>query len=293
MPIHTFVLLREKMSRIVKLLILTSFMGAYAIGVSAQGVHYADSTRYKSTSTVHTFNHHYNNYRKRPKPITKEMSVGFRFNTDGWSFYIDRGKVKSEDYRHADMFYSVRLWQLEVGEKKHPKEYKSTNSNLDPYAGVKPTPFIFGKINNFYTIKLGYGKRKMIAGKPDPGSIAIHWVYMGGLSLGLLKPYYIKVDNSVDPIKYTDATRDQFLSEQNIIGAAGFTKGWNEVKLIPGIHAKTALHFDFAASRKTVLAIETGLNAELYTQKIPLMVNQEAKPYFLDIFASFQFGKRW
>lgn len=178
------------------------------------------------------------------------------------------------------MFHDILLWQFELSEKKNPKEYKSTNSNLDPYSGSKPTPFIFGKINNFYALKLGIGKRKMIAGKPDPGTVSIHWVYAGGLSIGMLKPYYIKVYNEPNPIKYTDNNRDEFLSQSTIIGAAGFKEGLHEITFIPGLQAKTALHFDFAANRKTVLAIETGVNAEIYSQAIPLMVNQKATPLF-------------
>lgn len=230
---------------------------------------------------------------KRPKPIRTEFSGGLRLNTDGWSIFFDRGKVKTDDERHSDMFHDVILWQVEFSEKKDPKEYKTTNSNLDPYSGSKPTPFIFGKINNFYALKLGIGKRKMIAGKPESGTISIHWVYEGGLSIGMLKPYYIKVYNENNPIKYTDEKRDEFLAQNSIIGAAGFREGLHEIKFVPGLHVKTALHFDFAGNRKTVLAIETGINAEIYSQAIPLMVNQTAKPYFLNIFASFQFGKRW
>lgn len=171
---------------------------------------------------------------KRPKPIRTEFSGGLRLNTDGWSIFFDRGKVKTDDERHSDMFHDVILWQVEFSEKKDPKEYKTTNSNLDPYSGSKPTPFIFGKINNFYALKLGIGKRKMIAGKPESGTISIHWVYEGGLSIGMLKPYYIKVYNENNPIKYTDEKRDEFLAQNSIIGAAGFREGLHEIKFVPG-----------------------------------------------------------
>jgi len=266
-------------------------LGSLPLISNAQNIHYPDSTSTRQMTMV-----------KRPikkplvkkiKPITREFSGGVRLGTDGWSIFVDRGSVRSEDTKHSDMFYTVRIWQIELSEKKDPKEYKSTNANLDPYAGVKSTPFIFGKINNFYSLKFGYGNRKMIAGKPDPGTVSIHWLYVGGLALGMLKPYYIKTDNEANPIKYSDSTKDAFLSETNIIGSAGFGQGLSEIKFIPGIHAKTALHFDFAANRKTVLAIETGVSAELYTKSIQLMARRDAVPYFFNFYASFQFGKRW
>jgi hypothetical protein len=259
----------------------------------AQVTYNSDSGRAKSVNLATTPAYHPKPVVKKPKPITTELSGGLRLNTNGWSFFMERGRVKPEDERHADMFYNVILWQFELSEIKNPKEYKTTNSNVDPNITSKPTPFIFGKINNFYTLKLGIGKRKMIAGKPEPGTVSVHWVYAGGLSVGMLKPYYIKVYNEPNPIKYSDATHDEFLSENGIIGAGGFMQGLHEIKFVPGLQAKTALHFDFAASRKTVLAVEFGVDAEIYTQNIPLMVNQTATPYFFNIFGSFQFGKRW
>jgi len=237
---------------------------------------------------------------KKPKPITKEFSGGVRLNTDGWSVFVDKGWVKSEDSRNADKFYNVRIAQIELSEHKHVKELKTTNPN-PVINNEKPKPYIYGKINNFYTLKLGYGNRKMIAGKPEQGTVAIHWVYMGGLSLGMLKPYYLDAyvmpDNprrlKKESIKYSEETKQSFLGQQYIVGSSGWSKGLNEIKYVPGIQAKTGLHFDFAASRKTKLAIEVGVSAELYTQKIEILANQDAYPYLFNGYVSLQFGKRY
>lgn len=226
---------------------------------------------------------------KRPKPISKELSGGVRLNTDGWSLFMERGVVKSEA-RESDWFYNLRYAQIEFSEKKHAKEKRTTN----PGGAESPKSYIFGKVNNFYTFKVGYGNRRMIAGKPDPGTVSIHWIYNGGLSLGLLKPYYLNV-SSGEEIKYTDASKDEFLTGYNIIGSSGLFKGIKEMKYIPGLQLRTGLHFDFAARerKKSKLAIETGIAAELYTQKIELMANQKASPYFVNLYLSFQFGRRW
>src|SRR5690606_8878525 len=143
-----------------------------------------------------------------------ELSFGLRLNTDGWSVFADKGYVKSED-RKSDYFYNIRLFQVEFGEKKHPKEIKRSNNLGASYGEEKAKPFIFGKINNFYSLKLGYGARKMIAGKPEQGTVSIHWVYLGGLALGMEKPYYIEAYVPQDnfgtlvqqTIKYTDETK--------------------------------------------------------------------------------------
>jgi len=226
---------------------------------------------------------------KGPKPITRELSFGLRLTSNGWGIFADRGSIVTDDEKHRDMFYNIRLLQVDFSEIKNPKEIKSS----DPSGSS--SSFIYGKINDFYALNLGYGFRKMIAGKPDPGTVSIHWVGVVGLSLGLMKPYYIKAyyNGSLQEIKYSDDTKQAFLSMNNIAGKSSFSKGLGETKIAPGIHAKTGLHFDFSTNRKNVLGLETGINGELYTQKIPIMANQKAVPYFVNLYISFQFGKRW
>lgn len=238
---------------------------------------------------------------KKPKPIRSEISAGFRLNSDGWSGFIDRGIVKSKETKYSDLFHNIRLYQVELSEHKDPKEIKRAITDQSTSGGSqKSKPFVFGKINNFYTLKLGYGIRKMIAGKPEPGTVSIHLVVLGGLALGMEKPYYvdgyIPQDNfgTLVPatFKYTDSTKSSFLNEQYLQGSAGFAKGLGEIQFVPGLHFKTALHFDFAASRHTVLAVETGINLEYYTKSIQIMANQDGKAFFGNLFASFQFGRR-
>jgi hypothetical protein len=239
---------------------------------------------------------------KKPKPIRTELSGGLRLNSNGWGLFIDKGWVKSEE-KDRDYFYNIKLLQLELDEIRHPKEVKRSNNPSDN----SPMAFAYGKINNFYALKLGYGARKMIAGKPEHNTVAIHWVYLAGISAGLVKPYYLEVQSvkgpnagPVETIKYSDSNERKFLGlrEDNgtvnyIIGSAGFGKGLGEIGFNPGLHVKTALHFDFAPSKTMKMAVETGVSAELYAKKIELMALQKAYPYTVSVYASFQFGKRW
>lgn len=231
-----------------------------------------------------------------------ELSGGLRLNTDGWSLFLERGKVKEPD-RSTDYYYDLVFWQLEFGEKKHPQEIKRSNTIASSVDAAKP--FIYGKVSNFYSLKIGYGKRKMLAGKPklgedvEPKTVSVHWVYAGGLSVGLEKPYYIDAyvnENGVlvqKTINYTDTTQEDFLTQQYIVGSAGLTEGIGETKIVPGIHGRTALHFDFAGTKKTKLAVETGVNVEIYSRAIQLMAEQNDLPFFVNAYVSFQIGKRW
>lgn len=241
---------------------------------------------------------------KKPKPLRTELSGGFRLTSDGWSLFADKGYVLSDEPKYSDLFYNVRLFQVEFGEHKSPKEQK--RQPVDQTArGENASVYIFGKINNFYSLRLGYGFRRLIAGKPEPGTVSIHWTGVAGLALGLEKPYYLEAFVPQSPntgtfsqktIKYSDSTAPSFLNDQAIIGYAGWTKGLSEIKVVPGLHAKTALHFDFAKNARkgvNLMALEVGVSAELYTRKIALMAMQDNTPYLINMFASLQFGKRW
>lgn len=227
---------------------------------------------------------------KLPKPIRSEISFGLRLNTNGWSVYSDYGRAKTNDMKRVDMFRNVLYLQTEFTEKKDPKEEKVKSQTL---TNKGSSTYIYGKVNNFYALKIGLGYRKLIAGKPDPGCVSIHWATTGGFALGLLKPYYITLAGGSQSIKYTDINQSDFLDERIIQGNAGFSKGLSEMQFVPGGHIKSAFHFDFSANRKNVIAVEAGVNAEFYSTPVVLMANQKPSSAFYDLFVAFQFGRRW
>jgi hypothetical protein len=230
---------------------------------------------------------------KLPPVLRGELSGGLKLNSDGWSIFVDKGYLRGGDRFGAinrDKFFHVRLFEFELSEIKHPKEVKA-NSIL-PGISFLPGAYILGKINSFYQFKIGYGRRQLIAGKPDPGTISIHWVYLGGFSAGLLKPYYLEL-LSLGEVKYTEGIETDFVSPGNIKGKAPFGKGLDETKFIPGVYFKTGLHFDFSTKRNGLTALETGISGAYYTQKIVQMVRQDPKQFFFNFYASLQFGKRW
>ncbi len=256
-----------------------------------EAVFSSDSTKVLKAPAFAVNNNNTNKVRK-PKPIKKELSLGYRLGSDGWSVFSDYGRVRAIDAKHPDMFHNVLLYQLELTEKHDPKEQKiKIENNTSTFS----SSYRYGKINNFYALKLGFGFRKMLAGKPDPGAVSIHWVNLGGFSLGMLKPYYLKMSSIAggDVIKYTDLNKEDFLNEYNIEGKGGFAKGLDELQMIPGGHFKSALHFDYATAKNVVFAVEAGVNAEYYSQEVQLMASQPARAGFYNLFVSLQVGSRW
>ena len=216
----------------------------------------------------------------------KHSIFGFKLNTDGWGGSYELGKIKTP--------YKATLYQLEFNEKKHPKESKQSSQKDVGGFILLGNPFVYGKQNIFYQLKLGLGQQIMIGGKGNKNGVGVYGLYAGGFSAGLLRPYYVSVDDGSGferEIKYTQQDSALFLG-QSIVGGTGLAKGWGELKFVPGLHAKGAIRFDWGRFNNTITAVELGFNFEYYTQKIVQMVNVPGKNFFTNAYISILFGSR-
>lgn len=215
----------------------------------------------------------------------KQSVFGVKVNTDGYGAFFEMGRLKTPR--------KSSLYSLEIGERKHPKEEKVPASQN----GYLSNPYVFGKINNFYYAKLGYAQQRLIGNKGNKNGVAVSAIYGGGLSAGLLKPYYIKVydtdNNTVSDVKYNGSNSDVFLNDpSSIVGASGFGKGLGEMKFTPGAYVKTAMRFDYGRYNELVSAIEVGLNVEFYSKKMPVMLLTKERQLFFNAYAAIAFGRR-
>ena len=219
----------------------------------------------------------------------KHNIFGFKLNHDGYGLSYEYGKLKTP--------YRATIFQFELNEKKHNKEEKqSTSDNIGGGFVVLGNPFVYGKQNSFYQLKLGIGQQLMIGGKGNKNGVGVYAIFAGGFSAGLLRPYYIEVESppnsgQVKKIKYSAADSAEFLGPF-IIGGTGITSGWGDMKFTPGVHGKMALRFDWARFNNTITAIEFGFNFEYYTKEVEQMVNVEGKNFFTNGYLSILFGNR-
>jgi len=230
-----------------------------------------------------------------------EWSIGARLLSNGWEVFGERSKIKSIHKTRIIQFgfSEIKHWK----ERKQQAEYTFLGSNLE-----SPKNFYYGKQNQFYTLRAGYGFRKNIADKAEKNGVRVSLSYLGGITLGLLKPYYLDLaypveDNDPNVLtflivsqRYSEKNHDKFLDWYSIAGASGFKYGFVEIEPVPGIYGKFGLNFDWAGKEEYVKALEAGLMLDLYYKRIPLMVEEEHnynRFYFLQAYVSFQFGKRW
>jgi hypothetical protein len=221
--------------------------------------------------------------------FNKQNVFGLRLNTDGWGLVYEKGYLKDVK--------TTNLFAIEFNEKKHPKEQKINNVLSNNGFLQIGNPYIYGKRNNFYQLKLSYAQQRMLGGKTNKNGVAVHAIYGGGFSAGFERPYYVRVqDNSPEGtrnIKYTPADSALFLAPApNILMGTGLRYGWNELKFVPGVHAKAALRFDYGRFNEVVTAIEIGMNIEAYSRKVQIMLLNPDKQVFFNGYIALMFGKR-
>jgi hypothetical protein len=145
----------------------------------------------------------------------KSMVFGGKLISEGYGIFLEMGRAKSVK--------KATLYQLELSEYKHNKEEKQ--SNLFNYS----TPFIFGKENFFYPIKIGIQQQILFGNKSNKNGVSVTGNYGGGISAGLLRPYYVQLGSTGDYIKYESSDSSEFLDPSAISGGPGFNKGWSEI----------------------------------------------------------------
>lgn len=215
----------------------------------------------------------------------RQTVFGFKLNTDGYGMFLEMARMKTA--RKAN------LYSLELGERKHPKEGRLGSILPVSYNNS----YIFGKINNFYYAKLGFSQQNIIGNKGNKNGVAVSAIYGGGFAAGLLKPYYVKIQdppggNIYRDVKYNSDDSLLFLEKADIVGATGFSKGFGELKFVPGVFAKAALRFDYGRYNELVSAMEVGIHLDFYTQKMVQLVDVKPKQLFFNAYAAIEFGSR-
>ena len=131
----------------------------------------------------------------------------------------------------------------------------------------------------------------LFGNKSNKNGVSITYNYGGGISAGLLRPYYVQLSSSGEYVKY-ESDSAEFLDPRVISGGPGFSKGWSDMKVTPGLYAKAAMRFDYGSYNEIVSALEVGITGEYYTKAIPIIVRSKPKKFFFGGYVAIIFGKR-
>ena len=150
---------------------------------------------------------------------------------------------------------SCRLTGLEIVHIKHAQEVKVSSFNTG-------NTFILGKQNYLFSIRPYYGRQWILFPPAREEGVQVNGNLSGGLSIGIVKPYYIEFDHSrsgdfslvekepFDPARHSNANR--------IMGSGGFFRGFGQSQIAPGLHLRGSLSFYFGNYGKRISGLEAG-----------------------------------
>ena len=185
---------------------------------------------------------------------TREYRWGLNTNTNsgiigGFNFIYGR-------YKGERLF---ETFGLEVVNVKHPQELRY-NHNLGG-------SFIFGKQNYLFAVRGSYGYEALLFKQAPQQGVQVSLIFNGGPTLGVVAPYYI------DYVSNTSSTQtvpyDPNIHNFNgIIGSPGIFRGLGESSIVPGVHARGGISFEFGSFKDSATGFELGAMLEAYTQEI-------------------------
>jgi hypothetical protein len=210
----------------------------------------------------------------------KQNIFGIQLRSNGYGAFYEMGRMKTNR--------KTNIYRLDITEIKDHKEEKLLGGGF-----LFGNPFIYGKRYFFYPITLGFGQQYILGQKGNKNGVAVSAVYNAGISVGLLRPYYVDVQGSGNreiSIKYSqDST---LFVNGPFLGASGLGKGWSEIRVKPGGFAKAAMRFDYGRYNESVNGLEIGMSVEVYKDKIPIMLFQKQGRIFFQAYLALLFGKR-
>lgn len=229
----------------------------------------------------------------------QEFAVGGLIHTNGWGLSLHFVKIKNINAK------TIR--EISIYDIQHPKERRAPGLSITGQSSANS--YIYGKRNNLFAINASTGKIRTIAEKARKSGVEVGWYYSGGVSLGVLKPYYLDIVTDIvdqtpiiEQVRYTEETANLF-TNGIIIGSSGFGYGWDKLKFHPGLNANVAIQFDWANYNEFVKILEAGLMLNVFAPSINdmvkgdfsgiyLMANEDESYYFANIYLRLKLGKR-
>jgi hypothetical protein len=210
---------------------------------------------------------------------TREFTYGFNFNTNG-------GLLGGLMAKHSRLLSgkNYHSFGLEIVNVKHEKEIRrqSGTGNF----------FIFGKQNYLYSVRLQYGRERILFRKAPEEGVQINGIIAGGPTIGVLAPYYIRYAYSqedVRVVKYDPRTTGDI---NKTLGTGGIFQGVSESEVKIGLNLKAALSFEFGTFKSSVAGFEAGFLVEAFPEEIILMPTVQNRAVFTSAFFTLYYGTR-
>jgi hypothetical protein len=111
--------------------------------------------------------------------------------------------------------------------------------------------------------------------------------------LAIYKPIYYRVLYPVSTNEYIikeEKFNSAIAMATEIYGRASFTKGFDEIKVLPGLYGKFGFNFEYSKEDKVIHAVEIGAQMNAFPKEVPIMATRSNKAVFFSLFVSYRFG---
>lgn len=216
--------------------------------------------------------------------ISKEIWLGGTVHSSGFALNYGMSKFRT--------FNKKSLINVDLVSINHDKEYKIFGS-FDENA----KKFVFGKLNSLYTLRLGFGNRKILFEKQRENGLQITINYTVGPSLGLVKPVFLEVFKYDFSGRIAGIASERYDPELHnfytIYGRASWSAGLMETKINPGMFLKFGLDFDYSNNREIINSLELGVSVDVFTKPVVLMVENNNYRFYPSVYISCSIGNKF
>ncbi len=215
---------------------------------------------------------------------TSEFTWGINKNTSG-------GLIGGFVFKKARKINDNLLesFGLEIMNVKHPQEVRRN-------AEATGNPFIYGKSNYLYALRLQYGRDLILFKKAPQQGVEIKLITAIGPSIGIVAPYYIErkltPDNFYVTVNEQYDPNNPYHSFENILGTGNLFQGLGSSKIELGINAKVGFNFEMGTLRSQVTGFEVGFLLDSYMHKIILMPTTYNMAVFPTLYFTLFYGSR-
>lgn len=229
--------------------------------------------------------------------LRREKSGNIMLHTLGYGLGFRFGTNKT--------YYKNRMFEFDLLEMKSPNQVRRYNQNFS-----NPRSYIYGKLNNLFILRAGFGQQNLINRKPYWGGVEVRAFYYGGLDVGLAKPSYLYIayysvsDNNTivldrteleryDPEKHFPDIGTNSTTLSDIYGRGPILSGFNKIKVYPGLYLKGGFNFEFSVANDRIKALEIGAAVDIFPKPVPIMAFKDPNYFFVTGYLSFHLGKRY
>ncbi|MGI4869983.1 MAG: hypothetical protein ACRYFX_02260 [Janthinobacterium lividum] len=230
----------------------------------------------------------------------RETVFGLNFNTQGGLI----GGVNVRVARVLDERW-LRFWSLEGVSFKSPKE-----ESIVTVAGGSYKRF---KANYAFALRPSIGVQRILFRKAADAGVQVNGLLSAGPSLALLMPYYISYDYSWsrNGASQPNLNNDRIVDEaydpgqhgdgHYILDRAPLFSGIAHTSVVPGVHLRAGLSFEYGRYRDNVAGAEVGFLAEVYTKRLLILnpppmngvdVNSLNNQFFPSVYLTLYLGHR-